>query len=219
MQIPGRVVSKRTVSAKNKTTFYNEVIRLSNNPEYFYFDSIVTDNNDFAGKRQRYDRQAGSGSSHPAGHGLTEDFDMATWLVLLIGLLGGVSVGLQSPLAGSMAQRVGGTASSLIVHLSGAVFSAAVLFLRGGEGIREWRNLPWYMLAAGVFGLILYQTISVTLPRLGSTMMVVLIIIGQLLLGAVVDHFGLLGVTQRPIDITRILGIVVLILGGYLISK
>lgn len=144
---------------------------------------------------------------------------MDNWLVILIGLMGGAAVGLQSPLAGSMAQRVGGTASSLIIHLSGAVFSGIFLILRGGERISEWRSLPWYMLSAGIFGLILYQTIGITLPRLGSTMMIVLIIIGQLVLGAVIDHFGWLGVVQRPIEFTRIAGIGLLILGGYLISK
>lgn len=144
---------------------------------------------------------------------------MVNWWVILIGLLGGVAVGLQAPLAGAMGQRVGGTASSFIIHISGAVFSGLWLLVRGGERIREWRSLPWYMLAAGFFGLILYQTISITLPRLGSTMMVVLIIIGQLVLGVIIDHFGLFGVTQRPVDLLRILGVGALILGGWLIAR
>lgn len=144
---------------------------------------------------------------------------MANWWVILIGLLGGVAVGLQAPLAGAMGQRLGGTAGSFIIHISGAVFSGFWLLVRGGERIREWRSLPWYMLAAGVFGLILYQTISITLPRLGSTMMVVLIIIGQLVLGLIVDHFGFFGVTQRPVDLLRIVGVAALILGGWLIAR
>lgn len=144
---------------------------------------------------------------------------MADWLIIVIGLIGGAAVGLQSPLAGSMAQRIGGTASSLVMHLSGALFSAILLFLRGGERIREWKTLPWYMLTAGIFGVVLYQTIGITLPRLGSTMMIVLIIIGQLVLGVIVDHFGLLGVVQRPIDLPRVLGVFALIVGGFLISK
>jgi transporter family-2 protein len=35
----------------------------------------------------------------------------------------------------------------------------------------------------------------------------------------VIDHFGWLGVAQRPIDLPRILGMGALLLGGYLISK
>jgi transporter family-2 protein len=144
---------------------------------------------------------------------------MQIWLVILIGLLGGAAVGLQSPIAGAMGQRVGGIAGSLIIHVSGAIFSGLYLLLRGGEKIREWTTLPWYMLCGGIFGLILYLTINVTLPRLGSTMMIMLIIVGELLVGVIVDQFGLLGVVTRQIDLSRVIGIAVLAIGAYLIAK
>ena len=144
---------------------------------------------------------------------------MQDWLIILIGIIGGVAVGLQSPIAGAMGQRVGGTAGSFIIHVSGAIFSGLLLFARGGEQIKDWTKLPWYMLCAGIFGLILYQTISVTLPRLGSTIMVALIIVGQLLTGVIVDHFGLLGVVTRQFDLTRGAGIIIMVLGAYLIAK
>ena len=144
---------------------------------------------------------------------------MDYWLIILIGLIGGVAVGIQSPLAGAMSERVGGTASSFIVHVSGAILSGVLLFLRGGEKMRDWQSLPWYMLIAGVWGLILYLTISVTLPKLGGTMVVTLIIIGQLLVGTLIDQFGWLGVPVHPMSWTRIAGILVLIAGGYLIAK
>jgi transporter family-2 protein len=144
---------------------------------------------------------------------------MGYWLVILIGLVGGLAVGIQSILAGAMGQKIGGTATSFIIHLGGMVFSGILLVLRGGEKIRDWRSLPWYMLGAGIFGLILYLTISVTLPRVGGTMMMTLIIIGQLSMGIVIDHFGLFGVAMHPIDLPRILGVVALLAGGYLIAR
>jgi len=67
--------------------------------------------------------------------------------------------------------------------------------------------------------LILYQSINITLPRLGATTMLVLIIIGQLLTGVLLDTFGWFGVTARPIDATRIIGIIILLIGGYLVIK
>ncbi len=144
---------------------------------------------------------------------------MGYWLVILVGMVGGVAVGVQSPIAGAMGQRVGGTASSFIIHVSGMILSGIFLFARGGEKIREWHTLPWYMLGAGIFGLILYQTINITLPRLGSTMMIALIISGQLIAGVVIDHFGILGVTARHFDITRVIGVAALLFGSYLIAK
>lgn len=139
--------------------------------------------------------------------------------VIFIGLLGGVAVGLQSPIAGAMGQRIGGTAGSVIIHLSGLIFSLILLLFRGGEKIQEWNRLPWYMLGAGFLGLVLIQTISVTLPRLGATSMIALIIIGQLLTGVFLDSFGWLGAVARPLDATRVIGVIVLFIGAYLVIK
>ncbi len=46
-----------------------------------------------------------------------------------------------------------------------------------------------------------------------------LIIIGQLLVGVLVDHFGLLGVPIHQVGWTRLLGVLVLLAGGYLIAR
>ena len=54
-----------------------------------------------------------------------------------VGLIGGAAVGVQSVIAGAMGQRVGGTASSLIIHISGAIFSGLLLFAAAAEKIRE----------------------------------------------------------------------------------
>lgn len=139
--------------------------------------------------------------------------------LILIGVLGGVAVGLQTPFAGAISQRVGGAASSLIIHTSGAVFSVIVLLARGGEQIGNWRSLPWYMWLAGGLGVILYLTLSVTFPRLGAAATIVLVILGQLLAGLVIDHFGFLGVTVRAIDGGRVLGAAALLVGAYLILR
>jgi transporter family-2 protein len=140
-------------------------------------------------------------------------------LAVLIGILGGVSVGTQGPIAGAMSQRVGGASGSLIVHVSGALLSGLLLVARGGEAIQNWRTLPWYMLGSGAFGVILYLTLSHTLPRLGATTAVALIIIGQLLMGLLIDHFGWFGVPVRPFEVGRIVAAILLLAGGYLMVR
>ncbi len=140
-------------------------------------------------------------------------------LTILIGLLGGIAVGVQGPIAGAMSQRVGGTGSSFIVHVSGAILSGLLLVARGGEAIQNWRTLPWYMLGSGLFGLILYLTLTHTLPRLGATTAVALIIVGQLVMGMLIDQFGWFGVTVRTIDGWRIAAAALLLAGGYLMVR
>ncbi|HST90239.1 MAG TPA: DMT family transporter [Ktedonobacterales bacterium] len=140
-------------------------------------------------------------------------------VVVLLGVLGGVAVGLQSPIAGAMSQKVGGVASSFIVHVGGAIISGILLVVRRGEQIGQWRDLSWYMLGAGVFGVVLYLTLSQTFPRLGATAALTLIIVGQLLTGIVIDQFGLFGGGVRPIGASRALGALVLLGGAYLVLR
>lgn len=140
-------------------------------------------------------------------------------LTILIGLLGGVSVGFQSPIAASMGQRIGSTAGAFVVHLSGAVLALTLLALRGGENIGAWRSLPWYMLVSGFFGVLLLQTITVTYPRLGATMMVVLMVVGQLLIGVLIDQFGWFDTPVRLLDAPRLVGVLLLCAGAYLVAR
>ena len=140
-------------------------------------------------------------------------------VTVFVGIMGGIAVGVQSTIAGKMSQQVGGAASSSIIHISGAILSAILLVTRGGEQIQNWRNLSWYMLGSGVFGVILYLTLSHTIPRLGATSAIVLIIVGQLMMGMVIDQFGLFSIPIRPIDGYRILATVLLIAGGYLMIR
>ncbi|CAG0989079.1 hypothetical protein ANRL3_02647 [Anaerolineae bacterium] len=141
------------------------------------------------------------------------------FLTVVIGIVGGLAVGTQSQVVGSMSQRVGGLAGSFIVHVSGAVLSGMLLLARGGEQIRDWRELSWYMLGSGAFGVVLYLTLSHTLPRLGATAAIALIIIGQLAMGILIDHFGLFGAPIRPVDLSRVAAVVLLIAGGYLMVR
>jgi bacterial/archaeal transporter family-2 protein len=71
----------------------------------------------------------------------------------------------------------------------------------------------------GFFGVVLYLTLNHTMPRLGATAALALIIIGQLAMGIIIDHFGLFGAAVRTIDITRFIGAALLIAGGYLIVR
>ncbi|MGE5138640.1 MAG: DMT family transporter [Rudaea sp.] len=144
---------------------------------------------------------------------------LAILLTVVVGILGGLAVGMQGPIAGAISQRVGGTTSSLIVHVSGAVLSGLLLLARGGEQIGNWRSLSWYMWGAGFFGVVLYLTLSYTLPRLGATSALALIIIGQLAMGMFIDQFGLFDVAVRPVDAGRIVAALFLLVGGYLMLR
>jgi bacterial/archaeal transporter family-2 protein len=136
--------------------------------------------------------------------------------ILLIGLISGVAVGLQSPLASMITQRLGMLESIFIIHIGGALLIAfPLIFLRGGN-LGEWRSLPWYALLAGSMGLIVVGGVSFMIPRVGVATSITLIIAGQLVISSILDHYGLLGVNVRPMDLPRIFGLAIVFVGAWL---
>ena len=68
-------------------------------------------------------------------------------------------------------------------------------------------------------GLVIVGTIGYTVPRMGLSKAFTIIVATQFIVAALLDHFGLMGAAVRPMELTRLLGIVVLILGVWLIMK
>ncbi len=139
--------------------------------------------------------------------------------IILIGLAGGIAVGLQSPLSSLMSQRIGTLESVFIVHIGGAVAALLPLLFYGGGKLSQWRSVPWYALVAGVFGLVVIGAVSYMIPRIGVAASIVTIVAGQILVGTLLDHFGLLGAAQRSLDPSRLLGLAVVLLGVWLTVK
>jgi len=142
----------------------------------------------------------------------------AVFLIILIGLVGGVAVGLQSPMASMITQRLGLFESVFIVHLGGALIALIPLIFYGNR-LGEWRSVPWYVLGAGIFGLIVIASISYMIPRVGVAASITTIVAGQLLVGTILDQYGLLGTAVKPLDLTRIFGLAVVLVGVWLTVK
>ena len=140
-------------------------------------------------------------------------------LIILIGLAGGVAVGLQGPLASMISQRLGIFESVFIIHLGGALIALLPLVFTGGGKLAQWKELPWYTLVGGTFGLIVISAISYMIPRVGVAAAIITIVAGQLLVSTIVDQFGWLGAMGRPLDPTRAIGLAVVLVGVWLTVK
>jgi transporter family-2 protein len=141
------------------------------------------------------------------------------FIIILVGLAGGVAVGLQSPLSSMISQRLGTLESVFIIHIGGAVVALIPLLVYGGGKLSQWRTVPWYALCAGAFGLVVIGAFSYMIPRVGVAAAITAIVAGQLFVGTVLDHFGLLGAAERALDSTRIIGLTVVLLGVWLTVK
>jgi len=140
--------------------------------------------------------------------------------VLLTAFTGGL-VALQAPVNSILGRSIGTWQAAFVSFAIGTVALACIAALAtGGLGqVSEVRHVSWYYLTGGLLGAAYVTTILVTVRTLGAGGMVAATIAGQLAISVVVDHFGLVGVARQPISALRILGVVLLGLGTYLVVR
>ncbi len=140
-------------------------------------------------------------------------------LALLAGFLGGVAIGFQSPLASLMSEKIGWLESAFVIHLGGVLLAGLPLIVLTGGRLSGWRQVPPAALGAGALGVILVGAVSYSIPRVGVTATLAVVMAGQFIVAAILDHFGLIGADVRHFNFTRAAGIAVLFLGTWLITR
>lgn len=139
--------------------------------------------------------------------------------LLFVAVLTAVASVLQARFMGVMDQSMGTAESVFITYgLGGLLVGLFMLYLRGGN-LSAGGALPWYVFTAGIMGLIIVGGIAYTVPRLGFVATFTVLTTTQFALAAVFDHFGLLGSDIRPLDSYRLLGVLILLVGAWLILR
>lgn len=107
-------------------------------------------------------------------------------------------------------------ALALIIYLvaSNFVFSNGTAL-----SVASLRAIPLWTLVGGLLGAIYVATTIACVPQLGSTLLIVLVVAGQMIISLLFDHFGVLGLPPHPINLWRILGVLILLAGVVIVVK
>ena len=139
------------------------------------------------------------------------------FVYLIIALAAGVALATQSAINTQLAKAMSGEAV-IATFISFAV-GTIVLFFIAWVKTDLWGNLsaipsqPWWKLIGGVLGAIVVFTTVLLAPKLGITAMLFFIIIGQLIMATTIDHFGLIGMPIREVNITKFIGLIIVAFG------
>jgi bacterial/archaeal transporter family-2 protein len=140
--------------------------------------------------------------------------------VVLTAMVGG-AVALQAPINSQLGKSVGTFQAAFLSFAIGTVALLVIATLaKGGLGpIRHATEPPWYYLTGGLLGVAYVSTVLVTVRTLGAGGVTAATIAGQLTLAVVIDQLGILGVAQRSITVSRMVGIVLLAAGVFLVVR
>ena len=144
----------------------------------------------------------------------------------LLMLVAGIGIPVMATLNSGLGVKLGSSAlATTVLFFAGLVVSLFYLLQSGGlrpEGLvsQLFRgNIAWYFYLGGT--LIAFYVLSVTwvAPQYGLGNAISFVLLGQLLAISIIDHFGLLGAPQATMNSGRAIGIVLMMVGVFLVIK
>jgi transporter family-2 protein len=102
-------------------------------------------------------------------------------------------------------------ATAIMFAVAAMVALAFTLPIYGYPTIAQLGSAPLVSYGAGL--LIGFYGLSATITRFGAASFIAFILIAQLLTSAAIDQFGLFGMGRRPIDMTKAVGLIVIVAG------
>lgn len=139
--------------------------------------------------------------------------------LIFLAAIGGIAGTLQAHFMGVMDQKIGTLESMFITYGSGGLIIGLVMLFLGGGHLERWNTVPWYVLSAGILGLVVVGILGFTAPRIGLVPVLTLFVASQFIVGAGLDHYGLLGAEVRTLDLSRISGVGVILFGVWLVIR
>ena len=144
---------------------------------------------------------------------------MSTVFLISIAIMGGVAIALQGQFMGLLDRALGTVSSVFITYVGGGLVITMLLIAFRGGNLKNWQGVPWYAFSSGILGLVIVGSIGYVVPRLGVAKGFTLTVASQFLIASLIDHFGFFGAAVRPMEITRSLGLCLMLFGVWLVVK
>lgn len=139
----------------------------------------------------------------------------------MIGIVAGSMITIQSVLNSALGKKTGNFGSVLVLTLvSILVLLVLITFF---PNTANFQSIPgrteWYLYLGGVLGVVILAAPIFLIPRIGATSTLTALVVGQLFLAVIIDHFGLFNFPKIEISLMRVAGVILLVAGALLIKQ
>jgi len=141
---------------------------------------------------------------------------------LFVAMASGVAIGFQSTLTNWAGRLIGPVRSGLLINFAGGAIAALIVLAAGFLTVARpmqglTRSASMVVIAAGALGLVIIAGAAYALPRVGIAAGLATIIFGQMIVALFVDTFGWGGAPPLPLQLERIAGVAMLLVGTWLV--
>ena len=139
--------------------------------------------------------------------------------VVLMALVGGL-IAAQPAVNAGLGKATGSIGAALVSFAIGTALLAAIVVVAGqAGGIAGALDVRWYYLLGGVLGAAYVLTALVVVASVGAGGVAAATITGQLTFSVILDRLGVLGLEEVPVTPERVLGVLLLFAGTFLIVR
>ncbi len=141
-----------------------------------------------------------------------------TGVALLIGGLLAVQGSINSQLGGILKNPL--QAAFVSFFIGTLTLFVLNVIMRAELPVKEtWVEIPLFLFVGGVIGAIYVSSAIILIPKIGVVTMLGASIGGQMVVASIIDHYGFFNVAVHSISPGRIIGIILLIIGVFLIQR
>ncbi|GAB4109239.1 MAG: DMT family transporter [Thermoflexibacter sp.] len=148
---------------------------------------------------------------------------MANVLFFILTLVAGgalaIQAGTNSQLRMSVGDPIISSVFSFSVGLTGLLIFVSLQKNNSFPSLDSLSQITWWKWIGGLLGAFYIVVTVLVAPKIGAVSFISLTIAGQLVTSLFLDHFGLVGFNIKPVTLTKIVGVICLFLGVYLITK
>lgn len=134
-----------------------------------------------------------------------------------ISIFTGIILAIMVSLNGQVSTVAGNYAASVIIHFVGLIGIIFVLKFTKSK-ITNLKGLPFYMFTGGFIGILTVLFTNISITGVGVSLNASLSLLGQLVTALIVDHFGFFSMPVVKFDKKKILGLVTIVAGIYVMT-
>ena len=139
-------------------------------------------------------------------------------LLPLVAVLSGAAMALQGQINGGLGKKVGVLEASFISFGVGTLALFFIVVFFGSGDILAVLTVPKWQLIGGLLGAFFVVMSVFIVPKIGVATTFMAVIAGQIILGAIIDHFGLFGGHRIPLDAKKIIAIGLLFISLFMFN-
>jgi len=134
--------------------------------------------------------------------------------------IAGAGIPLMAALNSGLGVRLGNPIpAAFVLFLLALAITTILTLINPLPSKAEIIAIPVHYYVGGLFVAFYVLSITWIAPKIGLGNAIFIVLFGQLIAAALIDHFGLLSVPKAPITTVRIFGIGLMVIGIYLAKK